>query len=374
MNGGFDRSAPVWWPWVPVLLLTCLGLALVTSATMETSGIGRQAWMQGAWWLVGLAVAVVAMTIPWAAWRAAAVPLYISALVVQLLMMALAGTTLVPLIKGQANWLVLGPISIQPVEFVKVATLLMGTVLISGVGFAAWKVAHVFLALAIAGVPALINMKNDLGSSLCFPGMVFSQLIAAGMRLRHLALLALAAMLLVGIGVALLPKEGPKSYQYKRIQAWLHPDRYALTEAYQTERAITAIGSGQWLGKGWAQGDLNRLGWLPEKHTDLIAAVLGEEFGLLGCLVLVALFTALAWTALGAAAQARDPAARIYLAGWVGLTLGQASINLAVVTGLMPVTGVPLPLLSYGGSSLVAIHLGFGIGLSALRAPRGSHV
>jgi rod shape determining protein RodA len=372
MNPAFDRSPAVWWPWLPMLALAALGLTLVSSATMESSGFGRQAWMQGTWWLVAVVVALAASAIPWAAWRAAAIPLYIAALVVQLLMMALAGTTLAPVIKGQANWLVLGPISIQPVELVKVATLLMGAVLITGIGFAAGKIAHVLLALAIAGVPAVINMKNDLGSSLCFPGMVLAQLVAAGMRLRHLALLGLGAALLIGIGVALLPKDGAKSYQYKRIQAWLHPEQYALTEGYQTDRAITAIGSGQWLGKGWAEGDLNRLGWLPEKHTDLIAAVLGEEFGLLGCLVLVALFTALAWTMLGAAAQARNDTARIYLAGWVGLTLGQASINLAVVTGLMPVTGVPLPLLSYGGSSLVAVHLGFGIGLSALRAPRTS--
>jgi rod shape determining protein RodA len=352
------------------LALTALGVATVTSATLESTGIGRLAWQQGLWWLVSLAVMAVAMWVPWAVWRSAAVGLYIAALVGQLAMMALAGTALVPLIKGQANWLVFGPVSVQPVEFVKIAALLMCTVLITGTGFDARRFAHVILALAVAGVPALITMKNDLGSALCFPGMVLGLLVAAGMRLRHLAILAVATAVLLAAGIAMLPKEGSKSYQYKRIQAWLHPEDYALTEAYQTQRALASIGSGQVLGKGWGEGDLNRLGWIPEKHTDLIAAVLGEELGLLGCLLLLGLLTALAWSCLLAAGQSRDPTAQAYLAGWVGLTMGQAAINLAVVTGLMPVTGVTLPFMSYGGSSLVACHLGLGLGLSAVRGVR----
>ena len=152
----------------------------------------------------------------------------------------------------------------------------------------------------------------------------------------------------------------------------LHPDEYALTEGYQTARSVSAIGSGQVLGKGWGDGDQNRLGWIPEKHTDLIVAVAGEELGFLGTSLLVLLGVALSWTCLAAALATRDIAARAYLAAWTGLTAGQAGLNLGVALGLLPVTGVTLPFVSYGGSSLLACHLGLGIAMSAAATRRAS--
>ena len=178
-----------------------------------------------------------------------------------------------------------------------------------------------------------------------------------GSRVRHLQ-------------ESLLPRSGPKSYQYKRIQAWLNPDDYALTEGYQTARSMRSIGSGQLVGKGYLEGDQNRLGWLPEKHTDLIFAVVGEEVGFLGSTLVLALFLAFAWVGLHTAAICRDPCGRALIIGFVCLIIGQCSINLAVAMGMMPVTGITLPFFSYGGSSLLACHLGLGICLSAALAPR----
>jgi cell division protein FtsW (lipid II flippase) len=358
-------------PWAMLALaslLSALGAAMVASATLDPHGplsLGTEARAQLVWWAVSAPVAVGAAMVPFAFWRSLAVPGWIAALALQLGMLALAGTAMVPVIKGQANWLVLGPLRVQPIEFIKLAACLGAAALVASNGFDARRLGHVLLALTVAGIPAALNARSDLGSSLCFPPMVLAMLVAAGMRLRHLALLALLTLIALAGAVATLPHEGPKAYQWRRIQAWLHPEQYALAEGYQTARSVSAIGSGQVLGKGWGQGDQNRLGWIPEKHTDLIAAVAGEELGFAGLSLLVLLGVGLAWACLAGALGARDPCARAFLVGWTGLTAGQAGINLAVALGLMPVTGVTLPFVSYGGSSLLACHLGLGLAMAA---------
>jgi rod shape determining protein RodA len=283
-----------------------------------------------------------------------------------LLMLALAGTALVPRIKGQANWIVLGGLRLQPVELVKLGTLLACATVAAAPRFDARKLSHCALVLAVAGLPSLIIAKEDLGSALTFVPMAVGMLLVAGMRVRHLVLAVLAVGVLVVSAYHVLPREGPKAYQWRRIDAFLHPENYALAEAYQTERAKRSIGSGQWLGKGYMQGEQNRLDWVPEKHTDLVFAVVGEEVGFAGSAGLVVLI--LAWCAGGllAAAKAPGPWSRMYAGGFTCLVAGQASINLAVAMGMMPVTGVTLPFVSYGGSSLVACWLGLGIACSTV--------
>ncbi|MBA3710293.1 MAG: rod shape-determining protein RodA, partial [Planctomycetes bacterium] len=360
-------------PWgliTAVMLLTTYGLACVISACFDPGswmGLGKESRMQLWWWGLSLVACIAVSQIPLSTWRRFAMPLYIASLLVVLFMMAAAGTALVPSIKGQSNWIKIGRISIQPVEFIKLGTLLACARLMSGSGYDAKKLSHAALALLTAGVPSALVARGDLGSALTFLPMIGGLLYAAGMRLRWLAL---GAALLIGIVVAgtmALPKDG---YQYKRVQAWLHPDEYALTEAYQTQRSMTAIGSGQWLGKGYAAGDQNRLGWVPENHTDLILSVAGEELGFVGTSFLLLLFVAFAWAGIAAASQARDPCGRLFLCGYVCMITGQASINIAVATGLMPVTGVTLPFFSYGGSSLLGSYIGLGIAIASTRAPR----
>ena len=340
---------------------------MVASATSSDSypGLAPEARAQLLWWAISVVVCLVAWRVPLHWWKEFAVPAYVAGLIVILGMAALAGTSLVPNIKGQANWLVVGPLRIQPVEFIKLSALLATALLMTAPGFDARRFGHVLLALVIAGLPAALLAREDLGSALTFVPLAFGVLLVAGLRLRHLAILGSVTLTVAVIGILSLPQEGPKSYQYKRIQAWLHPDAYALTEGYQTARSVSAIGSGQVLGKGLGQGDQNRLGMIPEKHTDLIFAVTGEELGFLGCLGVLALYATFAWVALANASGARDPAGRYLIVGYVSLVSGQAGINLAVATGMMPVTGVTLPFFSYGGSSLLATWLGLGIAMSA---------
>jgi cell division protein FtsW (lipid II flippase) len=384
------RDVP--WLWLALaLVLTAFGVAFVISACFdpgERFGLGKEARMQIIWWGISVLTCLVAMQIPFSTWRSFALPAFLASIALEVFMAFAAGSSLVPTIKGQANWLVFGPLRLQPVEFIKLGSLMICARLLASPEFHITRLLHVCGALALAAVPAILHARADLGSSLTFPPMIFGMLIAAGMRLSHL--LGILILTLGGGGLifslllmdpggspmlqklqaTLLPREGAKSYQYKRIQAWLHPDEYALTESYQTLRSVRSIGSGRWFGKGYLEGDQNRLGWLPEKHTDLIFAVVGEEVGFVGCSFALGLFLLFAWAGLHAAGSSRDRCGRCFIVGYTCLLIGQASINLAVATGLMPVTGVPLPFFSYGGSSLLANYLGLGISLAAAIAPR----
>jgi len=357
------REVP-WTPLVLALLLTATGVAFVISACYDPGhrfGLGREAQLQLAWWLVGVVACVGAAHVPLTTWRALAIPAYVAGLVVQVAMIALQDTPLVPAIKGQHNWLALGPLRVQPSEFIKLAVLLGCARVFSSPGFDARRFAHVLGALAMAGVPAALIAREDLGSALTFPAMIGGILVLVGMRMSHLVLLLLALVAIAGVGIARLPKEGPDAYKYQRLQAFWHPEQYASTEAYQTIRSIRSIGSGQVTGKGYAAGDQNRLGWLPEKHTDMIFAVVGEEVGFVGSASILAGFLLFAWSGLLAAAHARDVFGRALAAGYICLVMGQASINLAVALGLMPVTGITLPFFSYGGSSLLCTYIGLGM-------------
>lgn len=363
---------PWWWLGLSALL-SGIGILFVASATAEAAGDGwltRESTAQLVWWLVGAVACAAAMHCAPATWRRLAFPAAIAGCILMLLMLVLAGTPLVPRIKGQANWIVLGGLRLQPVELVKIATMLACATLAAAPNFDARRLSHCGWLLLVAGIPAAIVAKEDLGSALTIPPMAVGILLLAGMRLRHLGVAVALLLAALVAAYALLPREGPKAYQWRRIDAFLHPENYALAEAYQTERSKRSIGSGQWLGKGYMQGEQNRLGWVPEKHTDLVFAVVGEEVGFVGSAGFVVLL--LAWCGLGLLASARAPGpwSRMVCGGFTCLVGGQAAINLAVAMGMMPVTGVTLPFVSYGGSSMVVCWLGLGVCASAVSVER----
>jgi cell division protein FtsW (lipid II flippase) len=363
---------PWWWLGLSALL-SAVGILFVASATadaVDDAWMSRETAAQMMWWLIGGIGCAIATHVAPTTWRRLAFPAAIAGCLLMLLMLLLAGTALVPRIKGQANWIVLGGLRLQPVELVKLATLMACATLAAGPNFDARRLSHCGMLLLVAGIPAAIVAKEDLGSALTIPPMALGVLLVAGMRVRHLVL-AGAFVLLAGVAAyAVLPREGPKAYQWRRIDAFLHPENYALAEAYQTERSKRSIGSGQWLGKGYMQGEQNRLGWVPEKHTDLVFAVVGEEVGFAGSVTFVLLLLAWCGSGLIAAARAPGPWSRLLCGGYTCLIGGQAAINLSVAMGMMPVTGVTLPFVSYGGSSMVACWLGLGVCASACAVER----
>jgi rod shape determining protein RodA len=226
----------------------------------------------------------------------------------------------------------------------------------------------VTLMLLIAGLPAvLILLQPDLGTMLVLSATVFGVLAVSGAPRRWLVAVAGAAVvgatLVVSLGVL-------KTYQVNRFMAFTNPDLDPRGAGYNTTQARIAIGNGGLFGQGLFDGSQTRSGFVPEQHTDFVFTVAGEELGLLGAGVLIALFAVLLWRALVIATQAEDMFGRVAAAGiacWLGFQTFQ---NIGMCLGIMPVTGVPLPLVSYGGSSMFASLVAIGLLLNIQRRSR----
>ncbi len=260
--------------------------------------------------------------------------------------------------QGARRWLNIG-IRFQPSEAMKLGVPMM----------AAWflhdrqippRIGHIGIIAVIIIVPTiLIARQPDLGTSLLIAASGIIVIILAGMSFR----------LLVGLGIAAIPGalvlwNFMKDYQKQRVLTLLDPDSDPLGAGYNIIQSKIAIGSGGTFGKGWTNGSQAQLEFLPERDTDFIFAVLGEEFGLLGALTLLTLYLFVIGRGLFIAVQAHDTYSRL-LAGSISLTfMVYVFVNTAMVTGLVPVVGVPLPLVSFGGTSMVTLMAGFGILMS----------
>ena len=360
------------WPWgmlFSAALLTVIGIAFINSATRNPDTLySGTALRQLIWFGISLVVFIpVALQKP-ALWRQLAPVGYVGALAVLVLQYALAGSALVPQINGAHNWFVIGPLRLQPSEFLKLATLLMVAWWLGQLEKHERGWPHMFVALVIGGFPSLMLAREDLGSGLTFIPMTVGMCYLAGMSHRLLAVLSAAAASIIAVGIALIPRDG---YQFKRILAWLDPEAYHLTTGYHTIHALRAVGGGGVTGAGYGQGPENMIGWLPENHTDMIFAVVGEETGLIGCTIVLAIYL---WFSLSGLGNVNSPGRHamqgLIIGGFTCLVAGQMAINIAVVLALMPVTGITLPFMSYGGSSLLACWLGVALCCSANQRPR----
>jgi rod shape determining protein RodA len=285
-------------------------------------------------------------------WVRILAPLVYAGSVVGLLLVLVMGST----INGSRSWLIVGGLSLQPAEFAKLAVVVGMALLVAerleGSGRRAVGNVEVLLMLAIAGVPAaLILLQPDLGTMLVLSATVFGVLAVSGAPRRWLVAVVgsavVGATLVVSLGVL-------KTYQVNRFMAFTNPDLDPRGAGYNTTQARIAIGNGGMFGQGLFHGSQTRSGFVPEQHTDFIFTVAGEELGLVGSAVLIALLGVVLWRALRIAARANDLFGRVAAAGiacWFGF---QAFQNIGMCLGIMPVTGVPLPLVSYGGSSMFA--------------------
>jgi rod shape determining protein RodA len=205
------------------------------------------------------------------------------------------------------------------------------------------------LTLPIVAVPAVLIIKQpDLGTALLLVPVLGVLLVGAEMRLKLLGGLVLAALSALPLAWLAL-----RDYQRERILVFLDPFRDPLGSAYNVIQAKIAIGSGQLMGKGVAGATQSRLAFLPERHTDFIFAVFAEMWGFVGCLVLLLCYVVLLLRGFDIAATAREPVGRLLALGVTAMFAAQVLINVGMVTGLLPVVGIPLPLMSYGGSSMV---------------------
>ena len=354
---GIDRRLlqNVDWP----LLVAIGGLIILSTTTLMSLHVGRAggtvAIRQLAWFGVGLVGLLVVASLDYRKLVRAA-PLFYCLGLAGLVWVSLMGRT----VSGARRWIALGPLTVQPSEAFKLCFILATVWLLISRWVQPIGRGAVVLTVAIAVVPALLIVKQpDLGTALLLFPVLVALLVGAGMRLRLLGGLALAGMSALPLAWLAM-----KDYQRERIFVFLDPFRDPQGSAYNVIQAKIAIGSGQLLGKGVTGATQSRLAFLPERHTDFIFAVFAETWGFVGCLILLTCYVLLLLRGFDIAASAREPVGRLLALGATTLLATQILVNVGMVTGLLPVVGIPLPLMSYGGSSMVVSLMTVGLLLS----------
>ncbi|MCX8033031.1 MAG: rod shape-determining protein RodA [Thermoleophilia bacterium] len=267
---------------------------------------------------------------------------------------------------GARRWLEYGPLRLQTAELVKFLLILgLGAVLVEGAELRG-RFRFVVLCVVYMFIPGvLIFLQPDLGTSLVLVAILLSMLVVWGIRLTHLGALlgagAFGAVLVLRVlptafGVNLL-----QDWQLRRLTVFLNPEKDALGAGYQLIQSRIAIGSGMFSGKGYLQGTQHNLAFLPERHTDFIFAVIGEELGFVGGVLLLGLFALVVWRAFRISRMAQDLYGQLIAAGIAGVIVFQVFVNVGMTIGIMPVTGLPLPFISFGSSSLVVFLMAIGL-------------
>ncbi len=344
-----------------VLALSAVGVVMVYSAThyrlqLEDLDPALFATKQVVHLIVALVAMVVVAVVDYHYARAYAPIIYLGAVLLLVVVLTPVGNE----VRGTQGWIGLGAFQLQPAELAKVAVVVAIAALLHE-RKAEPNLATVGAVLAIVGLPAvLILAQPDFGTFLVFPWAAFVLLLAAGTRGRWLVGLAVLA----GAGVVAVFQLGLlESYQVARLTAFLDPSNAALAQsaAYNANQSMIAIGSGGLVGKGFLQGTQTSLSYVPENHTDFIFTVVGEEFGFLGATMVLGLFAILLWRGLRIAVLAKDLFGTLVAAGAVAVFTLQLFVNVGMTLGIAPVTGIPLPFVSYGGTSLLSAYLLVGL-------------
>lgn len=335
-----------------LLLLAGVGLVILFSASgQDQAQVWRQVTRLGVSFGVMLLLAQISpdTLLRWAHWIFAAG-----------LMMLIAVLLLGDVGKGAQRWLAFGGLRFQPSELMKLAVPMMVAWYFAEKPLPA-RLRHILIALAIVLVPTLLIAKQpDLGTALLIASSGIFVLLFAGLSWRLIGYASVLAAPLLW----LLWTFGMHDYQRRRVLTFLNPESDPLGAGYHIIQSKIAIGSGGLYGKGWLNGTQSHLEFLPERHTDFIFSVFSEEFGLMGVLLLLAFYLLIVLRGLYIASQAQDTFSRL-LAGALTMTFTvYVFVNIGMVSGLLPVVGVPLPLISYGGSSMVTLMAGFGILMS----------
>jgi cell division protein FtsW len=352
------------------LLLLVLGVAMVLSASTVESyrvfGSAYTLWLRQVMFAgVGLVAMVVASRLPVHVWRKLAYPMLVFALTTLVLVLVVGHS-----VAGQRNWVELGgPFRFQPSEFAKLALVLWGSDLLArkqGV-LDQWK--HLLIPLLpVSGLMiGLVLLEGDVGTALILVPMVAAILYVNGAPVR--LFVAGGAIVLAGVGLLSIGH----TYRLGRFASWLDPNADALGTGWQLLHGKSALGGGGWFGVGLG-ASREKWDWLPEAHTDFIYAVVGEELGIVGSLLVITLFAAIGIAGLRLARRTSDPFVRTASAAVVAWLLTQALLNIGAVLQLIPITGVPLPLVSYGGSSLLPTLGALGMLMSFARAEAGATV
>ena len=325
-----------------VAVVLAMGSVMVFGATRHTDGKTDLIFRHAGFLVVGVAAGAVIAAVDYRrvlAWWPVVYGVAIAALVGVL-------TPLGATVNGTSGWYRLGPASFQPAELAKLATILAVAAYLGAAERVDWR--RLLVALGLLGAPlALVLLQPDLGSALVFAAISLGMLLVGGVRLRDLAVLGVVAV----AAVALVLGSGRlDEYQQDRLSNFLSTDG----QSYNVTQAQTAISSGGLTGYGFGEGPQTRGGFVPVQESDFIFTVVGEEFGFIGSGLLVALLGVIIWRIWRVAQLAADHAGTLICAGVMSMFLFHIFENIGMTLGIMPVTGIPLPFVSYGGTSIVA--------------------
>jgi len=335
--------------------LVAFGLVMVFSATSASATLGEGDPMrflvkQGLYAVVGLVLLAALSRVDYHALRPLGPLLLVGSFAACAAVLVVA-----PPINGAHRWFVLGPASVQPAEIAKLAVCIWACAALSRRPVPRTLgelMKPVGIVVCLFG--ALVVVEPDLGTTITLFLMVGGVLIVSGIPMR---LLVLATSLAVGGGLMAIWME---PYRRERVFSFLDPWKDAEGAGFQNVQAIIGMGSGGVTGEGLGQG-IQKVNFLPEAHTDMIFAVVGEELGFIGSALVIAAFAVFAWAGFNVALRCRDPFGKRLAAGVTTLVCGQAAVNLAAVLGMAPLTGIPLPFVSYGGSSLLVLLSAVGV-------------
>ncbi len=359
MPAGLTKVLYLNWPLVALLIAVgCYGFLMLYSI----AGGNLRPWAdpQMKRFALGLAIMFFVAFVPLWFWRSIAGLAYVAS-VLLLLGVEFFGTVGM----GAKRWLVIGPFRLQPSELAKITTIMALAAYYDWLSLK--KVSHplwVAVAAVIALLPALLVLRQpDLGTALLVAlggGVV---IFAAGVHWGYFAAIIGSA---IGLVTAVMSSRGTdwqllKDYQFRRIDAFLDPTLDPLGAGYHINQSMIALGSGGWSGRGFMEGTQARLNFLPEKHTDFIFTTLAEEFGFVGASSLLLLYMLVIGVCLLTAIRTTNRFGALLVMGVIGTFFLYFAVNMAMVMGLAPVVGVPLPLVSYGGSAMIVIMVGFGL-------------
>ncbi|WP_305046254.1 rod shape-determining protein RodA [Geoalkalibacter sp.] len=353
----FDRRLLLNFDWtllITVSVLAFIGIANLYSATAGWEGSGAGFYLkQLSWFGIGLMLALLICCFDYRHLEHLGFHFYIITLALLAAVLVVGKTTM-----GATRWLDLGFFNLQPSEIMKLVIIIAFARYFSRYGhFHGYRLRELFLPLVLLALPVVLVLKQpDLGTSLLILFIAGVMVLFAGIRRGVLVLLALLGASGAGGGWFLL-----HDYQKERIRTFLEPERDPLGAGYHIIQSKIAVGSGGMFGKGFMQGTQSQLSFLPERHTDFAFSVFAEEWGFSGCLVLLLLYLFLIIWGIYVARRAADRFGMFLAVGVTAMLFWHIAVNLGMVIGLLPVVGVPLPLFSYGGTSMVTTMIGTGL-------------
>jgi|1185.fasta_scaffold12947_2 rod shape determining protein RodA len=345
------------------LVLSVVGLFLLYSATNQTLRQGGfdpfdRVNKQAITMILGAGIMIALASVDYRVWKIYAGFIYVGS-IVSLILVRVPGLGSTDSTGTAQRWFALGPLQLTPSEFTKLAIIITLGAVLSNIRTPEPTLGDLSKVLLLAAVPlGLVLLGPDIGTSIGIAAIVVGMLIVAGTKLRHLLVLSVVGIIAI---VLVFQTSVIESFQRERLTAFLDPQSVSADVRYNLDQSLIAVGSGGLFGKGYLQGIQTNLDYVPEQHTDFIFTVAGEEFGFVGALAVLALYALLLWRAIRIAWLSKDPFGTYVAAGIASMFAIQMFVNVGMVIGIMPITGIPLPFLSYGGTSILVSFAAIGL-------------